>query len=151
MDSILRAAMIYGFLLLVMRISGRRTLGEMTAFDFVLLLVIGEATQQALLGEDFSVMNAAVVIATLVFIDIVLSLIKRRSKTLDLWLDGMPTVLVRDGKVLHDRLGRSRLEIGDILESARKCHGIVSLSDIRHAVLERDGSISIIPLSKNER
>lgn len=149
MDSVLRAAMIYAFLLLLMRISGRRTLGEMTAFDFVLLLVIGEATQQALLGEDFSVMNAFVVIATLVFIDIVLSLIKRRSKSVDRWLDGMPTVLMRDGRVYHDRLWKARLEVSDILESARKCQGVASLQDIRHAILERDGNISIIPLAKN--
>lgn len=145
MDSILRAGLIYLFLLLVMRIAGRRTLGEMTSFDFVLLLVIGEATQQALLGEDFSVMNAFVVIATLVFMDVVFALLKERSKILDRWLDGLPTVLVRDGRANEEILKKSRVDLSDVLESARKCHGILTLKQIRHAILERDGSISIIP------
>ena len=66
MESVLRAAALYAFLLVLFRITGRRALSEITTFDFVLLLVIGEATQQALLGDDFSVINAFVVIATLV-------------------------------------------------------------------------------------
>ena len=78
MDAVLRSLVIYVFLLVVFRISGKRSLSQATTFDFVLLLVIGEATQQALLGEDFSMTNAFVVIVTLVGIDILLSLVKQR-------------------------------------------------------------------------
>jgi len=145
MESIIRGLMIYFFLLLVTRVSGRRTLGEMTSFDFVLLLVVGEATQQALLGEDFSNMNAFVVISTLITADILLSLLKRSSPTLDKWLDGVPTVLVRNGKLLSDRLKKSRVDKDDILEAGRRSHGIGVFDEIDHAVLERDGAISVIP------
>lgn len=145
MESVIRGLMIYFFLLLVTRVSGRRTLGEMTSFDFVLLLVVGEATQQALLGEDFSTINAYIVIATLITVDILLSLVKRASPTVDKWLDGLPTVLVKDGKLLPDRLRKSRVDKEDILEAARRSQGIGSFEEIEHAVLERDGDISVIP------
>ena len=145
MESIIRAALIYFFLLVVTRISGRRTMGEMTAFDFVLLLVIGEATQQGLLGEDFSAMNAYVVIATLVGLDVFLSLLKRASPTVEKWIDGLPTVLVRNGREIPDRMKKARVDREDILEAARRAHGLASFEEIEHAVLERDGDISIVP------
>jgi uncharacterized membrane protein YcaP (DUF421 family) len=78
MDVILRGIAVYVFLLLVFRIAGRRTLSQITTFDFVLLLIIGEATQQALLGDDFSVTTGFLVVATLLVIDIGLSLLKGR-------------------------------------------------------------------------
>lgn len=78
MDAVLRAVAVYGFLLVIMRLSGKRTLAQVTAFDLVLLLIIGEATQQALLGDDFSVTNAFVVITTLIVCDIGMSLVKQR-------------------------------------------------------------------------
>jgi len=82
MDSVLRAAAIYLVVLVVFRLAGRRTLSELTTFDFVLLLIIGEATQQALLGDDFSIVNAMVVIVSLVVFDIALSLLKNKSRWL---------------------------------------------------------------------
>ena len=83
MDSVLRAAAIYIGLMIIMRFAGKRSLAQITTFDFVLLLIISEATQQAMLGQDFSVTNALLVIVTLVMLDIGLSLLKRRSKTID--------------------------------------------------------------------
>jgi uncharacterized membrane protein YcaP (DUF421 family) len=80
MDSVLRAAAIYLVLLVLFRVAGRRTLSEMTSFDFVLLLVIGEATQQALLGEDFSLINAVLVIITLIMLDVLISWVTQRSR-----------------------------------------------------------------------
>jgi uncharacterized membrane protein YcaP (DUF421 family) len=71
-DSVLRAAAIYLVLLVLFRVAGRRTLSEITSFDFVLLLVIGEATQQALLGEDFSLIHAVLVIVTLIMLDVLI-------------------------------------------------------------------------------
>ena len=145
METLLRAFGIYIFLLLFMRISGRRTLGEMTVFDLVLTLIISEATQQGLLGEDFSMINAWILIATFIFLDIALSLVKQRFPTFDRLLDGVPSLIVRDGVLLRDVMKRARLDESDILEAARKTHGIGTLEGIRHAVLERDGKISIIP------
>lgn len=151
METVLRALGIYLFLTLVVRISGRRTLGEMTIFDFVLVLIIAEATQQGLLGDDFSVINAWILIATFVLTDGLLALLKQRSKTFEKIIDGIPSVIMRDGVVDKKKLEHSKIDEDDILEAARKQHGIGTLADIRHAVLERDGGISIIPKRYNQR
>jgi len=145
MESVLRAAALYAFLLVLFRITGRRALSEITTFDFVLLLVIGEATQQALLGDDFSVINAFVVIATLVLIDILLSLFKERSPRVGRFLDGVPLIVVEYGKPLTERLRKARLTEEDILEAARQSQGLERLEQIRFAVLEKNGQISVIP------
>ena len=145
MDSVLRAAAIYAFLLLVFRLAGKRSLAQITTFDFVLLLVIGEATQQALLGDDFSLTNAFVVILTLLGIDIALSLLKQRSPLMDKWLDDIPLVLVDDGKPLRDRMEKARVDESDILSAARELQGLERMDQIKYAVLERSGGISIIP------
>jgi len=141
----LQAMAIYAFLLVFFRFSGRRTLAELTNFDFVLLLILGEATQQALLGEDYSFINAAVVIVTLLLIDICLSLLKERAPRLERWLDGLPLVIVENGCALKDRMKRARVDEDDILESARKLQGLERLDQIKYAVLERNGGISVIP------
>ncbi|NMZ64167.1 DUF421 domain-containing protein [Pseudomonas oryzihabitans] len=145
MESVLRAAALYAFLLVLFRITGRRALSEITTFDFVLLLVIGEATQQALLGDDFSLINAFVVIATLVLIDILLSLFKERSPRVGRFLDGVPLIVVEYGKPLTERLRKARLTEEDILEAARQSQGLERLEQIRFAVLEKNGQISVIP------
>ncbi|NMZ50862.1 YetF domain-containing protein [Pseudomonas poae] len=145
MDSVLRAAAIYLVLMVLFKIAGRRSLAELTTFDLVLLMVIGEATQQALLGDDFSLTNALLVIATLIAIDIGLSLIKQRSRWFSRLLDGGPTIVVENGQLLHERLKRARLDEGDILEAARSAQGIVEIRQIKFAILERNGKLSVIP------
>lgn len=145
MDSVLRAAAIYIGLMIIMRFAGKRSLAQITTFDFVLLLIISEATQQAMLGQDFSVTNALLVIMTLVMLDIGLSLLKRRSKTIDRLLEDVPLVIVADGVALEDRMARARVDEQDVLTAARHLQGIERLDQIRYAVLERSGGISIIP------
>ncbi len=145
MDSVLRAVTIYVALMLIMRVAGKRSLAQITTFDFVLLLIIGEATQQALLGQDFSVTNAIIVIVTLVGLDIALSLIKRHSKTIDKVLDDVPLVIVEDGVALKDRMAKARVDEQDVLNAARHLQGLERLDQIRYAVLERSGGISIVP------
>jgi len=146
MDAVLRAGLVYSFLFVVMRISGKRTLAQVTPFDFVLLLIIGEATQQGLIGDDFSTTKALLLIVTLVGIDIGVSLVKRLWPRFALAVDGAPLVLIKDGRPIDDRLQRTRLEVGDVLESARSSQGLERLDQIKYAVLERDGSISVIPV-----
>jgi uncharacterized membrane protein YcaP (DUF421 family) len=148
MDSVLRATAVYLILLVIMRIAGKRTLAQITVFDFILLLIIGEATQQALLGEDFSITTAAIVIGTLVSLDIGLSMLKQRSKTLDRIIDDTPVVIVDHGKLLQDRMDRSRIDEQEILVAARELHGLERLDQIKYAVLERSGGISIVPAGK---
>jgi uncharacterized membrane protein YcaP (DUF421 family) len=145
MDAIYRGAMVYVFLLLIFRLAGRRTLAQMTTFDMVLLLVISEATQNALIGDDFSITNALLVIMTLVSLDILLSLLKLSSPWVDRLLDGKPTILVEHGRSLTDLMKRARVDEADILTAAREKHGLERMDQIKYAVLETSGGISIIP------
>lgn len=150
MDSVLRAAAIYLVLMILFKVGGRRSMAELTTFDLVLLMVIGEATQQALLGDDFSLTNAFLVIATLIAIDIGCTLLKQRWAGFARLLDGGPTLLVEHGQVLYSRLRHARVDADDILEAARSAQGIVEIRQIKYAILERNGKISIIPYDSAE-
>ena len=145
MDSVLRAAFIYFFLLIVFRVAGRRTLSEMTTFDFVLLLIIGEATEPVLLGDDPSVVHAAVVIITLLLLNIAMSLIKERFKFMEKLMDGVPTIIVEHGRLMQERMNTARVSRDDVMEAARRMHGIERLEQIKYAIVEVSGGITIVP------
>lgn len=145
MEAPLRALAVYLFLLVMFRVSGKRTFAQITPFDFVLLLVIGEATQQGLIGDDFSVTKALLLITSLLGIDVALSYVQRYVKPLDRLVEGLPLVLLEDGTPMQDRLKKSRVDEGDILEAGRKVLGLERLDQMKYAVLERDGTISVIP------
>lgn len=146
MDSVLRAAAMYLALMVLFKIAGRRSLAELTTFDFVLLMIIGEATQQALLGDDFSLTNSFLVIVTLIAIDVGLSLLKQRSEWVSKFIDGGPTIIVENGKLLSERLRHASLVEADVMEVARSSQGIETIDQIKFAILERNGKISVIPV-----
>jgi uncharacterized membrane protein YcaP (DUF421 family) len=150
MDLVVRGIAVYLFLLLIFRISGKRSLRNATTFDFVLLLIVAETTQQALVGHDASVTGALMLIVVLVGADIFLSLVKRWSPLLDRLLEGTPLVVVRNGTPLGDRMQKERIDDEDILAAARATHGIERLEDIKHAVLERNGGISVVPRGRGD-
>jgi uncharacterized membrane protein YcaP (DUF421 family) len=145
MDTVVRSLAIYVFLLLVFRLAGKHSLGQVTTFDFVLLLIISEATQQAMLGNDYSVSNACLVILTLVGIDIALSLWKQRSPALDRLLDGNPLIIVENGRPLKEYMNKVRVDETEVLAAARELQGLERLEQIKYAVLERNGKITVIP------
>ena len=145
MDLVFRGLAVYLFLLLIFRVSGKRSLRNATTFDFVLLLIIAETTQQALIGNDASVTGAFLLIVVLVGTDIMLSLIKGWLPRVDRLLEGQPLVILRDGVPLRSRMRIERLDEEDILTAARESQGIDRLEDIERAVLERNGGISIVP------
>lgn len=145
MDSVIRGVVVYLFLLVIVRLSGRRTLAQITAFDFVLLLIVAETTQQALLGDDFSLSNAVVLILTLFTVDIAFSYVKRLSPRAATMLDGTPTVLISLGKPDEEAMRRARVDLDDILEAARQQHGLERLEQIKFAILEVGGNVSIVP------
>jgi uncharacterized membrane protein YcaP (DUF421 family) len=148
-DSVVRALVIYGVLLLIFRLSGKRGLAQITTFDFILLLIISEAIQGALNEDDNSLTNAVLVVSTLVGLDILFSLLKHRFRTLDRWLDDMPLVLVENGRPLADRMKKVRVDLEDILAAGRELQGLERLDQIKYAVLERNGGISIIPSAES--
>jgi uncharacterized membrane protein YcaP (DUF421 family) len=145
MDLVIRGIAVYLFLLLIFRISGKRSLRNATTFDFVLLLIVAETTQQALVGDDASVTGAFLLIVVLVGTDILLSLVKRWSPRVDRFIEGQPLVILRNGVPLRRRMHVERIDDDDILTAAREKHGIERLADIKRAVLERNGGISIVP------
>jgi len=129
----------------VFKIAGRRALLQMTSFDLILLLIISEATQQALLGEDFSVTGAMLTIITLVVIDMLFGVAKKYISGAESMLDGSPVILVVHGELQNEKLKKVDVSCDDILVSARQNHGIYQLEKIKYAILERNGHISIIP------
>jgi uncharacterized membrane protein YcaP (DUF421 family) len=145
MDLVVRGIVVNAFVLLIFRNSGKRSLRNATTFDFVMLLIIAETTQQALVGEDASVTGALLLIVVLVGTDILLSLIKRAFPRLDRLLEGQPLVILRNGVPLRGRMRVERVDDEDILSAAREQQGIERLQDIKRAVLERSGGISIVP------
>lgn len=115
MDAVTRGAAVYLLLLIIFRLAGRRTLAQMTNFDFVLLLIISEATQNAMIGEDYSVTNGALVVLTLVGLDVLLSHVKRWSEAAEMWLDGKPTIIVEQGRPKTETMQRARIDEDDVL------------------------------------
>lgn len=145
MNAVFRAAAMYFFLLLVFRLSGKRTLGEATTFDLLMLLVISETTQQAMIDSDNSFTQAVVLITTFLTLNVGMSLLKQRFPRVESILEGNPVILVDHGVALRDRLDRCRVDEEDVLEAARHQQGLERLDQIKFAVLERNGKISIIP------
>lgn len=145
MDSVLRGIAVYVLLLVVFRIAGKRSLAQVTNFDFVLLLILAEATQQALLGEDYSITNAVLLIVTLLGIDIGLSLVKQRSAWAQKAIEGTPLVIVENGRLLRERMDKVRVDEADVMSAARQSHGLERLEQVKYAVLERNGVISVVP------
>lgn len=145
MDAVFRALTVYLVLMVIFRLSGKRSFGEITPFDFVLLLIFSEALQSALVDQNDSLTGSFIVIVTLVTANIGLSLLKQRFPRIEVLIEGVPIIVVEDGKPLYDRMKRARIDEGDILAAARETQGIDRMDQIRSAVLERSGGISIMP------
>jgi uncharacterized membrane protein YcaP (DUF421 family) len=149
MDSVIKSLVVYFVLWLVVRSTGRRTLGQLTVFDFILFLIIGGAAQRALMAQDYSLTHAFLVIATFVIIDIGVSFLERDVPGIAKILKGVPTVVVENGHVLSGRLRRARIIEDDILEAAC-AHGLERMDEIKFAILEASGGISIIPKDRGQ-
>jgi len=145
MDMILRAVAIYLILVVVFKIAGRRALLQMTSFDLILLLIISEATQQGLLGNDFSVTGAALCIITLIVMDMLFGKIKKYLPGAEEMIDGTAVVLVENGVLMRKKMKMADISEDDIMVSARNNQGLTALAEIKFAILESNGHISIIP------
>lgn len=150
MNPVFRGLAIYFFLLIVFRLMGKKSLKETTSFDFVLLLIISEVTQQALVGQDYSLTGAFILILTLIMADLALTLLRQKFKIVDKITDGSPLLIVDNGKPLEKRMKKCKVDADDILQAARLSWGIEKMEQIKYAVLERDGSIAIIPYSASK-
>lgn len=145
MNPVIRGLAVYLFVYVIFRILGKRSLAEITTFDFVLLLIISEATTDALIGEDYSLTACFIMVATLVGTDFLFSLMKEKWPWFHTASEGAPLVIVDQGRPLRQRMQKSKVDEADVLEAARDKHGLERMDQIKYAVLEKDGSISIIP------
>jgi uncharacterized membrane protein YcaP (DUF421 family) len=148
MNPVFRAVIIFVILWMVFRIGGRRTLAEITTFDFILLLIIGDAAQNALIGEDFSITTASLVVVTLLLLDIGLGRLGLMSATIAHVIDSAPVIVIDNGRVLEKKLRAEGVDLEEVLAAARERHGLQSLDEIKYAIVERHGGISVVPKEK---
>lgn len=142
-EFIVRAALVYFAIMVLVRISGKRTVGEFTPFDLVVVILIGESTQGALTGGDESVVGALVVSATLIALNYAIGFATTRWKAVDRLVEGEAVLLMRDGKVITEALNRNNIPDSDLDEALRE-EGIAEHREVRRAFLETDGTISVI-------
>ena len=141
MEIILRATVIFTVLWLVTRVVGKRELGQLSAFELVLLVTMGDLVQQGVTQEDYSLTGAVLAVATFALLSVLLSYVSWRFPRTRPAVEGQPAVVVRDGRMQSDVMRMERLPDTDLLEAARK-QGIRDLADVDLAVLENDGSVS---------
>jgi uncharacterized membrane protein YcaP (DUF421 family) len=147
MNPVFRAVIMFAMLWVIFRIGGRRTLAEITTFDFILLLIIGDASQNALVGDDFSVTTAALVIVTMLLLDLGVDRLALRSTPWRRVIDSAPVIVVDHGRVLEKTLKEEGLDISEVLAAARELHGLERVEQIKFAIVEQHGGISIVPKS----
>jgi uncharacterized membrane protein YcaP (DUF421 family) len=140
----LRTAAIYLVILLGLRLAGKREIGQMTVFDLVVLLLIANAVQNAMVGPDTSLAGGVLAAVVLLVLNAVVARLRLRWPRLRRFVEGSPTLLVLHGEVIADHLRREGLD-QETLEAALREHGVADLSDVEMAVLEIDGSISVVP------
>ena len=144
MDLVFRAAVIFFFVLLLTRIIGRRELSSLEPFDMILLVVIGDLVQQGVTQSDYSLTGAIIVISTIALLTAGMAFLNFRSRGVRRVLEGDPIVLVEDGRPVERNLRRERLTIEE-LEAEGRQQQVSSVADMRWAVLETSGQISVIP------
>jgi uncharacterized membrane protein YcaP (DUF421 family) len=143
MDIVGRAFLVFIFLIVLTRIIGRRELSSLQPFDLILLIILGDAVQQGLTQDDYSLTGTFLAIGTIAVLQVAVSWVGYRFPRIRPVLEGTPIVVVQDGEVIERNLKRERLDVDEIREEARQ-QGIAHLSDVKWAVLETSGKISFI-------
>ena len=146
-EFVLRACLVYFILLAMIRASGKRTMGQFTPFDMLLVVLLGNAVQNALLGEDTSVGGGLLLAATLIVLNWGVGLVSARSPRVEAIIEGSPVLLARDGKVFRDVLRKELISRADFDKALRE-EGCVDVDEIDSAVLETNGHITIITRKK---
>lgn len=141
-ELIVRGALVYLGVLVLMRLSGKRTIGEFSPFDVIVMLLLAEAASPALTGGDDSIPGGLLVVATLIALNFVVAYASTRSRALDKVLQGRPVVLVRHGELFHEVLRKHNMPEGDLREAMR-AKEILRIDDVELALLEPDGEVSI--------
>lgn len=141
-EFVLRAVVVYVMVLTMVRVSGKRAMGQLTPFDMLLIVLLGNAVQNALLGQDTSLGGGLLLAATLIALNFAVGLLTSRSERLERLIEGEPIVLARDGHVFRDVLRRELVSRADF-EAAMRQQGCPGIDDVRLALLETNGHITI--------
>ena len=142
-ELIIRAVVIYFALFALLRFVGKKHVGELAPFDFLVLLILSETVSNALSGEDKSLIGGLISAATLIALVMAVSFVSWRSKKVERFLEGVPNILVRHGTRREEVMAQQQVTISELLEAMRR-NGCTNIADVRAAVLENDGKISII-------
>lgn len=145
-ELMLRAVAVYVALLVMVRVTGKRSVGQFTPFDMITLILLGTAVQNSLVGDDLSLGGGLVLAATLIALNWAVGWSTARSPRLHAWVEGVPVLLAREGTVFADRLRRECVSRADFDEAMRR-GGLERDEQIARAWLETDGSITLIPRS----
>ena len=137
----LRTTVIYAVVLLGMRLSGKREVGQMTPFDLTLLLLLSNAVQNAMTGPDTSVLGGIVAASTLLLLNYLIAELSGGNRRFRKMVQGQPSLLVHDGKIIAAHMDREHVSLDELHQALRE-HGISGLPEVALAVLEVDGSIS---------
>src|SRR6185437_3137264 len=143
MDIVLRTVVVFGFLLVLTRVIGRRELSSLEPFDLILLIVLGDVVQQGLTQDDYSLTGAFLVVGTFAILQVLVSWIGYRFPSARPVLEGEPIIIIQDGELIEKNLKRERLTRQEIAEEARN-QQIAHISQVRWGVLETNGKISFI-------
>lgn len=142
-EFVIRALLVYGFLLLVLRLTGKRQVGQLSTFDLVLLLVLSNAVQNSMNGGDNTVAGGFVLVLTLVAVNALVTWVSFRSKKVALLVEGRPCILVHDGAVLEGSLTREQISRHELMAAIRQV-GLTEIEEVRVAILEANGRINVI-------
>lgn len=140
---VLRACVVYVLVMVLVRVSGKRAVGQFTPFDLVLLILIGNAVQNGINGGDNSLTGAAIMATTLIALNYLVAWQTSRSRRVERWVEGEPVVLARDGKVFRQVLRRELVSHDDFTEALRM-NNIDDIGDVRLALLETNGRITVM-------
>jgi uncharacterized membrane protein YcaP (DUF421 family) len=143
-EVVLRTAIVYLFLVAALRLSGKREVAQMTVLELVVILVISDAVQNSMVGDNTSVYGGLIAVVTLLTLDFLLRSLSRRSKKVRDVIEGEPRLIVRDGRMLRHAIEEEGLGMDDVRAAVRE-HGLSRIEDVRFAVLETNGTISVIP------
>jgi len=147
-DVALRTAIVYIFLVVAIRISGKREVGQMSVLELVVILIMSDAVQNSMVGENVSIWGGLVAVTILLTLDFALRSLSLRWPRIRKAIQGEPRLLVRDGKILDGALREEDISQGEV-EAAVRAHGIERVDQVALAVLETDGSISVIPMDRS--
>ena len=143
-EIVLRASVVYFVLLALLRLSGKRTVGQFTPFDLLVLVLLGDAVQGSMIAGDQSLQGGLILTATLLGWNRLVGFVTARSEPVAKVVEGKADILARNGEVFHEAMKSADLTLDD-LEEAMRDHSVPSINKIRLAVLEKDGTITVLP------